>query len=285
MIEHLNIECVFWVVGSVLGVHLIICLCAAVMLAFPNVFRVFKEYGRPVDFDLEATSLRLEGGEAAWWIPHPEAKTVVVVCHGRSRGKAYMLPLIKPLADRYNVLAFDFPGHGENRFGTSSLGAKESRTVGRAVTWLERHGHTENVLFGTSMGGASALLWLAEQPSPSVKAIISDGVFARLEPYLISMGAEYRIPPYLRGPSVWLGGLFAGFRASQVNPEDAVRRVTVPGLLLHGDQDPLVPVENHTALAAASGPHFQKTTYPGAHDEPQNPELARRVLAFIDELP
>lgn len=266
------------------ALHLLVWMGAALAIAFPNAFRVFQDYGEPQDVGLKATSLELEGGEHAWWFPHAESKRVVVVCHGRSRGKAYMMPLVAPLAEHYNVLTFDFPGHGENPFGTTSLGAREAASVGHAVRHLEQAGYTDVVLFGTSMGGASALRWLGENPSPVVKGIITDGVFARLRPYLMSKGADYLVPTYLRTAAIDLAGSIAEYDPGAVNPVDAIGKITVPGLLLHGDRDPLVPVENHGTLLAAAGPRFHHTIYPGVHDEPHNPDLARLVLEFLGEL-
>jgi pimeloyl-ACP methyl ester carboxylesterase len=261
--------------------HLVVWLGVGAMLAYPNVFRVFRDYGSPADLGLEAESVVLSGGERAWWLAHDSSKRVVVVCHGRSRGKAYMLPLIAELQKSYAVLAFDFPGHGENPFGVTSIGWRESRSVGAAVEHARSRGYSDIVLFGSSMGGASALLWLSANPSPVVKGVIADGVFARLHDFLLEYTARFHLPGYLSVGSIRLAERIAEFPSRQINPAVAISSISTPGLILHGDKDPMVPASNARALEAAAGQSFRMVIYPGRHDEPANPRLQKEVLSFI----
>ena len=93
----------------------------------------------------------------------------------------------------------------------------------------------------------------------------------------------------------WLQGVFArGMTADGVSRQmlailstpdrtDALRRLRMPTLVLHGENDPLVPVECGRATAAAI-PDADLVTYPGmGHDLPieLQPDMVQRIAKHV----
>lgn len=261
---------VAWMVGSV---------------AFPNPARRWREWGKPEDFGLDDLErVRLPDDAPAWFIPRGGVPTAVLVCHGRSRNKAWMLPLIARLAERWPVLAFDFPSHGEQRSGTTTIGLREARSVHAAIDWLEARGFTRVLIFGESMGGVATLLALGSRPRPTVVAIATSGVFDDLGKLLELAGDQAHMPAPLQRVARRLTERLAGYRIEAVCPIEAIARVDLPILLLHGKIDELIPVPCAHRLSEAAGPHARVHLYDGGHDEPANPGMQDALVAFFDEV-
>jgi pimeloyl-ACP methyl ester carboxylesterase len=275
---------VLWLAGlaSVVLLHGIAVGVFAVAMATPNPFKRIVRRRDPSNFGLQPDPVRLAGGEPGWWFRHPTSRRLVIVLHGRSRSRAWMLPAIAALVPHVHVLAFDFPGHGEMRWRPTTLGLREARSVHAAIDWAEEQGFDDVVLYGTSMGGAAAIFALAERARGSVRGLVTDGTFDRLERVVDGVARRLRAPRYLQAVSMGLLRHAARFDVRRVNPVEAVGRVPVPALFLHGRQDPLVPCDaaDHLAAAAACG---RALLYPGRHDEPDNSAMLGPLVAFVVE--
>ena len=84
------------------------------------------------------------------------------------------------------------------------------------------------------------------------------------------------------------GGICAAVLESAGYTEDQNRGVAhldVPILILHGEMDTLIKVEQARALAAAH-PDARLVTYSGwGHDLVANRDLQRRIATFLESLP
>jgi non-heme chloroperoxidase len=92
--------------------------------------------------------------------------------------------------------------------------------------------------------------------------------------------------------SFWLQGMIAGFPAdyfcieafSETNQTEDLKRIDVPTLILHGDDDQIVPIANSALLSAKLITKATLKVYPGAphgmcttHKDEVNEDL----LAYI----
>jgi acetyl esterase/lipase len=165
-----------------------------------------------------------------------------------------------------------------------------------AVSWVRSHagplGIDPNrlVAMGESAGGNLAEL-LGTDPGPSgtgVAATAVDAVIAFSAPS--NLRALYAASPGAAGPaSQFLGGtprqVPAAYAAA--SPINHVAPGDPPMLLVHGIQDPLVPVGQSRAMAAAlatAGVPHQLILVPGGHalDFPTHyADLTRRLLEFL----
>jgi pimeloyl-ACP methyl ester carboxylesterase len=276
-----------WGVRAVLFIvaaHAGLTLAGAFLLAHPNMFKVFKDYGLPGDHGLSAETIHTKAGEA-WLIRNPDSSRVILLCHGRSRNRSYMLPLARALAGDFNVALFDFRSHGQHPFGLCTIGPKESEDVGHMLDALEREGFSDIVVYGTSMGGAAAVFELAAHPRASVSGLILNGVFADLRELLLQkLCGSIAIPPYLSGLIIRLGGAWAGFVPEEVRPGHAIKDIALPVLALQARDDKLVPESSGQTLAANAGGPSRLCMYSGGHDMAGSEAVERMTRAFAKTL-
>ncbi len=275
-------------VALALGVLLLAHVLFAAGLVFsavlPNPIRQLQSHGPPSRWGLAPELVTLPDGSAAWWFPHEAATGTVVVCHGRSRHKAWELPLIVRLAPHANVLALDFPGHGDSRRpSTTTIGAAEAATVDAALRWLEERGPQPTVVYGVSMGGAASILALGARCPDSVVGLVTDGTYDRLERVFDNVLSYAPIVPrYLRALSERVMERITGWHPGDIRPVDVVHNIPAPCLFAHGDRDPLIPHEA-AAVLAAHAQHAELVLYPGTHDESDNPAMHEIVVRFVRE--
>lgn len=286
MIAGLDLGALLLIVAGLVGAHIVVILAIVGSIILPNPIRQLQRNGPPARWQLTPQPVTLGDGAAAWLFDNPTATHTVLVCHGRSRSKDWMLPLIARLVPTYSVLAIDFPSHGENRYGTTTVGLREAGTVGHALDWLQREGRERVLVYGVSMGGAAALLAVGNDETPgrqAVEAVVTDGTFDALTSVIQNIARRLPLPRYFHGAAFAIARAIIGVDPNAVRPVDLVEHITVPTLFLHGDRDPLVPTECADILAAAA-PRGRALPYPGTHDRPDNADMQREVLRFFGDL-
>ena len=156
------------------------------------------------------------GGLKGWLFKSNDSNKVVLVTHAANHNKSWEGPLYEKLTDRgYNVVSFDFLGHGENewKFGSLSFGINETKMVLSALEYLEKLGYKEVVLVGQSMGSGSSIQAAAKYSgSMNIKGISAGAAYAGLKSSFRMIGKNMQIPiaPKLTDMGVGLGGLVAG---------------------------------------------------------------------------
>lgn len=156
-------------------------------------------------------------------------------------------------------LALDFTGHG--RSGGDCEGLSLSRNledIGRAVTFLRREApRSPLVLVGSSMGGVAALWYAALHPA-SVRFVVAIAPALRMAARVAASlsSAERRrwrergfLPVPIGEETLRIGPGIVEDEAS-FPPERLAAELTAPTLVLHGAEDPVVPVELSRDLAA-----------------------------------
>lgn len=167
------------------------------------------------------------------------------------------------------------------------------------------------ILYGHSMGGLVALGYAeSDRPQPDLLVLSTPAlddevaawkhaaapILARLAPRLmISNGltatmlsrdparhAQARSDPLMVGSSTTRFGALAF--AEQVRVREAVARLRVPTLVIHGLDDHVVPARASEPLASLPG--CTRRTYPGIrhelHNEPEGAQIEADVLAWVD---
>jgi pimeloyl-ACP methyl ester carboxylesterase len=215
-------------------------------------------------FRLEVDGTRL----AAWHVPCAGSRRGVVLCHGHNNCRSQLMSLVRPLHEAgFHVLLFDHRTMGLSGGSHCTYGYTEHRDVLAAADWLREEAAVEQVgLVGLSMGGACVLL--AAAADPRIGAVVTECAFARLEEMVEQR--FYALPESWRGPigrsirqwcEQWAGEVIA-----EVDPERALRGWEPrPLLLIHGEDDRLIPVEHAHRLAAAAGETAELWLVPGAN--------------------
>ena len=186
--------------------------------------------------------LRLSG----WWVPNEKDSTVIPL-HGYTRSRwdeVYMKQTIEFLLNEgYSVLVFDFRTHGKSEGTYTTVGEREIIDVISAIDWLEKNHPAKAMkigLVGFSMGAVVTMRALAEDER------ITCGVADSPPIYLDRTGA--RGLKYFANLPEWLyyfvkpfTKLFTG--AKELNMLEYAGEIKKPLLLIAGEKDPLVKVE------------------------------------------
>lgn len=244
-----------------------------------------------VTFPSREDGLELKG----WLIPCTDSSKTVIFAHGyrknRLNPEVPILPIARQLAGKgYNVLMFDFRNSGESEGEMTSVGQYEVNDLLGAVDFVKSQPGMgeEIVLFGFSMGASTALLAGAREPS--VTAVIADSPFSDLKPYLeknLSVWSNLPAIPFNQAFFIIVPPL-TGLNPDAVSPVKEIKDFGQrPVLLIHGQADKDIPIENSEQLQQAY-PRAQLLRVPGA-GHIKNYATAKQkylstVSAFLEDL-
>lgn len=228
----------------------------------------------------------------AWWMPHAEATALnplpaLVVIHGWNRNCARMLNYLEQLKGlRINILCIEARGHGENNKNSFITELGFARDIQSALDWLvlKPEVHLEGIgVLGHSVGAAATIF--ATSIDKRIKYFIADASFAHPRDIIRNMLKSYHIPYY---PIGWLIvqyiQLRLGVTLDSIAPVNVVSKISVPGLLIHGNEDSVVPVEDSFRIIAHAGSEINLWIANGATHSTtsQHPEFRQVLREFLD---
>jgi hypothetical protein len=249
-----------------------------------------QAYSTPAQFGLTAQDLYFNAPDGSrlhgWWLPAKlapgqAAKGTVLHLHGNAANVSNHLPAVAWLpAEGWHVLTFDYRGFGQSQGRPTLDGVVEDAQAAlKALRQQPGVDAQRIVVFGQSLGGATALRLLA-QDSAGVRGAIIDSAFA-----------SYRgIAREAAARSALLGAVApAGVKllpGPEKDPVTAAAKVSVPVVLVHGTADRIVDPKNSMQLAVALNARVAPGTLPevleirdGQHiDAMRRPEIRRVVL-------
>lgn len=199
-----------------------------------------------------------------WWIQHPDASAAspfptIILTHGWNRNCQRMLPYLDHLAEfPMNVLCIEARGHGENRKNHFISQVGFAHDIVSAMNWLvlQPGVQVEQIgVLGHSLGAAAAIY--AGFLDKRVSFIVADASYAHPLEIIRNFLRGYHIPYF---PLGWLMVQYIQLRLwitlNQIAPENVIRHLPQPGLLIHGDQDSVVPVRDGQQLLANAKDNF-----------------------------
>lgn len=225
--------------------------------------------GTPADLGIPFETLTFQPRDQAlelhaWSMLPAGAKAAIVMVHGGGNNRSQLhtewLKLAGTLHRRgYGVVAIDLRNHGES--GDTAIGPTfgpdEANDVIAAVDLLKtRDPGLRFGAIGFSMGGQTALY--AAAADPRLDAVVSDATYTDTSSIIRSFAhASTGLPGFLFGaPFVWSAQHLHGLQLDRARAVDIIASIAPrPVLLIHDADDPIVPVAQARALAAA---------YPGA---------------------
>ena len=184
----------------------------------------------------------------------------IVMFNGHHGRKEDHLPICERFcAAGFRCLLLDLPGHGDHPGTFGTFGLSESKLAGQVLTEAAskfNFSASPACLYGLSQGGAIALQAAAREPSKWT-AVASVATFASLDrPVLRS--AEVLLPSQLHfctpvaALSVSCGArLRAGYWPADVKPVAAAAKLHMPVMVVHGDQDSYIGIEQAKEIFAA----------------------------------
>lgn len=201
----------------------------------------------------------------AWYIPAQPVEKIVLLFHGYAKSKQEVLPL----ASEYNkmgcaCLLVDSYGSGGSGGNDTTIGVNESDDVTAAFNytrgkWPDR----SPILHGISMGGA-AILRAVSRDGLSPSAIIVESPFNNLPATTRNRFKVMGLPSFPAAELLlFWGGIQQGINPFKHSPARYAETITYPVLVLHGESDPFVSMEEvREVFENLSGPKYFES-YPG----------------------
>lgn len=165
-----------------------------------------------------------------------------------------------------NVLTVDLRGHGDSQGNYYTLGVRDSDDVILWTDWLKKSFKDDKIiLFGISMGGATALMAAAKK-SELFSIVISDSApsdFNRM--FMRILKHRMGLVAHLFMPMLYLyTRVFAGYSLADASAGEYVSQISIPTLYIHGQSDGLVPLEMMTELYEKSTCQKERFVMQGA---------------------
>ncbi|MQG29592.1 MAG: hypothetical protein FI720_01985 [SAR202 cluster bacterium] len=188
----------------------------------------------------------------------------IAMVHGdnASRGDSNtgMLNIARALSLRgFGVFMFDMRGQGDSPTTDSSSGYYERLDLQGASDYLVSNGAERSRIgaLGFALGGAVALL-TGSNPN-NFGAVVCDSAFADLSLVLKGSMTGVKRPLALWFPGMkFMAKALYGIDIADVSPARAIARSDTPVLVIHGEEDVVIPVEHARLLGRAIGASFDE---------------------------
>lgn len=242
------------------------------------------------------------------WQPDGEPKAEIVLVHGIAEhsGRYERTGSILAAAG-FRVTGFDLAGHGMTG-GRRGHVERWDEYLDQIESHVVEAGHPR-VLFGHSMGGNLVLAYAAARRPEADLVVASAPALAggakwqrAIAPVLGRLVPTLPVPHRLKGSQLSRDPLVgenyfadplvvttattrlgAELFAAMDRVADAASDITVPVLVLHGEDDRIVPTPSTEPLGALDG--FERRTYPRLRheilNEPEGPEIVAEVADWI----
>jgi len=218
---------------------------------------------------------------------HPATQNpngAVIFCHGMESDKnsEKLIYLSRELAKQGTLaLRFDFSYVGESSGNFADITySGEVEDLRAAYALIEHHRPGKTAILGSSMGGTIALLFAAEEPKISALVTLAAPLHPENSPKRVLTAAQlqqwrdcgFTIYNGLRLNVSLLADL------EKIDVPAAVQKIQCPVLILHGDADEVVPVEEAYELDASLRHSKRLLIFKGADHRLSDPVAMQRAL-------
>lgn len=188
----------------------------------------------------------------------------IIMLHGddtnRADSKTGTLGIARELSNHgFGIFMFDLRGRGDSPTVMSSSGYFERLDLQGASDYLVSKGtdRTRIGVLGFALGGAVGLM--AGSNPNNFGAVVADSSFADY-----SLVIRTSMTGIKRPLTLWMPGMnfiarsIYGIDVSEISPARAIARSDTPVLVIHGEEDTVIPVEHARLLGRAIGASFDE---------------------------
>ena len=150
---------------------------------------------------------------------------------------------------------------------TITFGVNERKDCLAWIDFLIDHfgADVKIILTGISMGAATVVMAGGEELPPNVIGILADCGYSSQKEIQMKVIQEMGLPPKLSYPFVKLAArVFGGFDLEETSPMEALKRIKVPVIFFHGEDDGFVPCWMSRKMYEACPGKKDIYTVPGA---------------------
>lgn len=229
-------------------------------------------------------------------LSNPSGKTeepMVIMCHGFSTGKnGRTNTLLEEILNANNIstFRFDFFGHGESEGLFEEVTISEAvDDVHRALKYLQDLDYTLFGLVGSSFGGIVSILAASDKAGFDVLALkspVSDYLGL-----LIAKDHDFNMDIWKKEGSILVTGAdeqklklnYSFYEdAEKIRGYEAVKKIRVPTLIVHGDEDETIPLEQ-SKISASLMPNCQLEIIQGADHIYSQPRHFDKMIALLSQ--
>jgi uncharacterized protein len=219
-----------YIIGAYVALLLVIRLFERRMLFFPDHPGRLQGDWHPHPLDPEDVRLTASDGTKlhAWWISSPNTKFTFLAFHGNASNIANRAPAYESLRDTpASVLALEYRGYGHSEGKPTEAGLYLDADAAYQYLVDERKIDPKSIIsFGQSLGTAVATHLASSQ---TVGGVVLEA------PFPSASSVASKIYWFLPGLSLLVRG--------QLDTESNLKRITVPILIVHCINDPVIPLE------------------------------------------
>jgi fermentation-respiration switch protein FrsA (DUF1100 family) len=219
-----------------------------------------------------------------WFLPAKRTPLgTVLQLHGNAENISTHFTSLAWMPERgFNVFTFDYRGYGASEGEATLEGVQID--IDAAMRALLARGDIDKdrvVMYGQSLGGALAAYYVAHSPyRDRLRALVVESAFSGY----VDIVREKLADHWFTWPFQWLPQFTVDDRFS---PLPTMAKISpLPLLVLHGDQDAVVPVQDGKRLYDAALEPKQLWIVPGAgHIQTmRNPAERDRLVAYLLEV-
>lgn len=176
-----------------------------------------------------------------------DSNKFVILSHGITSTRISSIRFAKLFNDLgYNTIIYDLRGHGDNARYKCTLGINEANDLSEIIiqTYQKFGDDIFLGLFGVSLGASTSIL--VTSINQRIKFIVEDCGFANLRNVPQDRAKDLsHLPRFIFTiPLRFYFRLFTNMSYLDILPSDSASKMNIPLLIMHGDNDKFVDVEN-----------------------------------------
>lgn len=227
------------------------------------------------DLEVQSAGVRIRG----WRFRHSgPARGTVIYLHGSADNRTSGVSVAERFTRRgYDVIAYDSRAHGESEGEACTYGYYEKQDLRRVIDAVEPG---PVAVLGISLGGAVALQ--AAAIDARIRTVVSVSTFSDLRTVATERAPRIASKDEIEA-AFRLAETIAHFQVDDVSPVASARHITVPVLLVHGQDDRETPAAHSQRIFAALPGPKRLVLVPGAgHNDALRPDVWTAIEAWID---
>lgn len=244
-------------------------------------------------------TLRIEAPDGvrleAWlFVPRAPNGHAALVVHEMGGSRLSLLKHVRwLLRSGFICLVPDSRAHGTSGGSTLTYGIRERHDIAAWTNRLREEHPTGSQVVGLGVSLGGSILLQAAAAGAGLSAVAADSVGADPSTPYLYIADRWQVSPRAAKALLFplVEPLFLNARVrydlklDSASPVEAVRKVTIPVLLVHGTEDTFIPIAHARRMHEANRRYTQLWEVPGAAharaDQVVGVEYERRVLRFF----